>query len=386
MNCSPIFLVYLAFLLALLFFKDGRIKAIVIYVTFIFFFEASSFGTDYYVYRWYYVTDNYSWRHMELLYVRFAQYCSYSGMSFEVFRFVWGSVWVGLICYCAYKMVGKHFNLAFIVLYLGYPMYTLSAIRQIASMAIGFWCVYRMFYKHDFIIPIIAAYVSALFHQGGYLYLIFCIVCAVAALIGCIYSKIRHNKNPFTASSRLFTKFCRYGWLIFLLLCVVGRYVSFRLSYVPAIEEIVANIIGDDYYSHILYSFGMLSRGVLLALSMWAYAHIDKKSDVGPIVLFYVVCMACYLVLPFDTFAGRLFNNVRIFDVVIIPVIYSRLRSYERSERRLLHAYGESYVLPVSKVYVVLALAVYFAMFYQQMRTVAGYTDYTNIFPFLRFS
>lgn len=385
MNCSPIFIVYLIFLLALLFFKDGRIKAIVIYVTFIFFFEASSFGTDYGMYYWYYVT-RYHWRYCEILYRQVTDCFSLIDVPFGVFRFIWGSVWVGLICYCVYKMVGKHFNLAFIVLYLGYPMYTLSALRQLASMAIGFWCVYNVLFKHKFVIPIIAAYVSALFQQGGYLYLIFCSACAVAALIGRIYSKISRKQNPLAAPSRLFTKFCRYGWLIFLILCFVGREIAFRISYVSAIQEIVLKIMDAVYYSHIRFSFGMLSRGVLLALSMWAYAHIDKKSDIGPIMLFYVLCMACYVILPFETFAGRLFNNARIFDVVIIPVIYSRLRSYERSERRLLHAYGESYVLPVSKVYVVLALAVYFAMFYQQMRTVAGYTDYTNIFPFLRFS
>lgn len=383
MNCSPIFIIYLAFLLALLFFKDGRLKAIIIYLTFIFFFEASSFGTDYGMYQWYYVS-RFFWRYYEILYKQTSVYASLAGIPFGVFRFVWGSVCMGLICYCLFKMAGKRFNIAFIVLYLGYPMYTLSAIRQLASMALGFWCVYRMFFKHDFIMPIVAAYVSALIHKGAYLYLVFCSACAAAALIGRIYFKATH-KNLFSAPSRLFTKFCKYGWLIFPLLCVVGRAGAFKLSYLPSVQEFFLRFMDVNYYSHILYSLGMLSRGVLLAILMRMYPRIDKKRDIGPIVLFYVVCMAVYIVLPFDTFVGRLTNNARIFDAVLIPLVYERLSSYEKSERKLMRAYGETYVLPVSKVYLVLSLAVYFVMFYQQMRTVAGYTVYTNIFPFLNF-
>lgn len=386
MVCSPIFIVYLVFLLSLLFFKDGRLKAIIIYVTFIFFFEASSFGADYGVYQRYYSMNNYTWQDIEILYVEIATLCSSSGMSFGVFRFLWGSAWVGVICYCLFKMNRKYFNLSFLVLYLGYPVYTLSAFRQLATMALGFWCVYRMFFKRDFIMPVIASYVSAMFHKSGYVYFAFCLASAVAALIGYIYSKISHKPNPFAAPSRLFSKFCKYGWFIFPVLCLIGRAVVYALSYVSFVKELILSVVGASYFSRTLLTVGILSRMVLLILVMWMYPHIDKKSDVGPIVLFYVICMAAYIVLPMETFAGRLFNNGRILEVVLIPIIYSRLRSYERSERKFVRAYGETYVFPVAKTYLVLSLAVYFVMFYQQMCTLGAYTTYTNIFPFLSFS
>lgn len=386
MVCSPIFIVYLVFLLALLFFKDGRLKAIIIFVTYIFFFEASSFGTDYYVYQRYYLSNNYTWQDIEILYQQIATLCSSSGMSFGMFRFLWSSAWVGLICYCLFKMNRKYFNLSFLVFYLGYPVYALSAFRQLASMALGFWCVYRMFFRRDFILPLVASYVSAMFHKSGYLYVIFCAVCSVAALIGYIYSKTTHNANPFAAPSKLFSKFCAYGWFIFPVVCLLGRAVVYALSYVSVIKEFLLSIVGASYFSRTLLTVGILSRMVLLMLAMWMYSHIDKKRDVGPIMLFYAVCMFGYFLLPMETFAGRLFNNGRIIEVAIIPLIYSRLRSYERSERRFMRAYNEAYILPVAKTYLVLSLAVYFVMFYQQMCTPNSYTVYTNIFPFLSFS
>jgi len=384
MVCSPIFIVYLAFLLFLLFFRDNRLKAIAIYVTFIFIFEASSFGSDYSVYKGYYETNTY-WRDIEFLYLAISEYCGLIGMPFEIFRFLWGSTWVGLICYSMYKMNKRYFNLSFLIFYLGYLLYALSAFRQLAAMAIGFWCVYRMFYKRDYIIPLVASYLGVMFHKSGYIYFIFFAVCDVYLFLKSLVSKVRRKPLSLKKPSDRFSKICSWMWAILPLLCVAGRIVNYRLVEVAAVKQIIVNLIGSSYYAKTLFNIGLLSRMALLMVTMWVYPHIDKKKEIGPIMLFYVICMAGYILMPMEAFAGRFFNNGRIFEVILIPVIYNRLLSYEQSERRFVNAYGGTYTLPIAKVYLFISLAIYFVIFYQQMSTQMGYSVYTNIFPFLRF-
>lgn len=382
MVCSPIFIIYLVFLLALLLFPESRFKAAIIYITFIFIFEGSSFGADYENYVGFYET-NCEGLGIESMYVAVTYHTKALGITFGTFRFLWGAVWVGLICYSIYKMNARHFSLSFLLLYLGYPVYTLSAVRQLAAMAIGFWCVYRMFYKHDVILPVLASFVSSHFHQSGYLYLIFFGVSAAIILISRLVGKIRKKPVTFSVPSKIFSKFCSYGWFIAVVAFAALRFAALPVSYREPFLSIIEKITGI-YNTRTLFSFGILSRAILLMLIMWMYPHVDRKKDIGAVVLFYVVCMAAYIIIPIETFCGRLFNNGRIFEVLLIPVIYDRLSPYERSERKFLRGYGESYAFPVAKTFLFLCLAVYAVMFYQQMCTVNAYTEYTNIFPFLR--
>lgn len=383
MVCSPIFIIYLVFLSALVFFPESRLKAAIIYLTFIFIFEASSFGADYNNYVGFYET-NCEGLGIESLYVVVTYYTKAVGIPFGTFRFLWGSVWVGLICYSIYKMNAKHFSLSFLLLYLGYPVYTLSAVRQLATMAIGFWCVYRMFYKRDVILPVLASFVSSHFHQSGYLYLMFFGVSGAIILISRIVGKIRKKPVSFAFPSKIFSKFCSYGWFIGVVAFVALRFVALPVSYREPFLSIIAKITGI-YNTRTLFSFGIFSRAILLMLIMWMYPHLDGKKDIAPVVLFYVACMAAYIIIPVETFCGRLFNNGRIFEVLLIPLFYERLSSYEKSEKKFMRGYGESCSLPAAKTFLVLCIAVYAVMFYRQMCTVDAYTEYTNIFSFLDF-
>jgi len=366
-----------------MFFRESRFKAVIIYITFIFIFEGSSFGADYENYVGFYET-NCEGLGIESMYVAVTYHARALGIPFGTFRFLWGAAWIGLISYCIYKINARHFSLSFLLLYLGYPVYTLSAIRQLAAMALGFWCVYRMFYKDDVILPVLAAFVSSHFHQSGYLYLIFFGLCAAVILISRAVGKIRGRPVSFAAPSKLFSKLCGKGWFIGVVLFAALRLVAYPISYKDPFFSIIEKITGI-YNTRTLFSVGILSRALILMLIMWMYPHVEGKKDIAPVVLFYVVCMAAYIIVPIETFCGRLFNNGRIFEVLIIPLFYDRLSSYERSERKFLTGYGESCVLPAAKTFLFCCLAVYAVMFYRQMCTVNAYTEYTNIFPFLNF-
>lgn len=383
MNCSPIFFIYLAFLILLLFFKESRIKAIIIYVTFIFLFEAASYGSDYGSYKLSYYSD-YSGTAVEALYYYINYAFHHMDVPFGMFRFIWGSIWVGLICYSMYKMNKRYFNLSFIILFLGYPMYTLSAIRQIATMAICFWCMYRMYYKKDYILPVFASYLSAFIHKAGYLVFFWCAASAVAALVIFIISKVRGKKPSLAKLSNAFTWLCK-KWLIVIPLLIIIRVGVYYLGNKEPFYSLFLKIVSAFYNGKTLLSFGVLSRGVLLALSMWMYAHVDGKRKTGPIMLFYTLCIAAYIVFPYETFSGRLFNNGRILECALIPMIYGGLKNFDKSERKFLEGYDEKYVLPASKCYLLLCLAIYFVMFMQQMSLPYSYSDGTNAFSFLNF-
>lgn len=268
---------------------------------------------------------------------------------------------------------------------MGYPLYTLSVLRQLAVMAITFWGVYRMFFKRDFILPVCASYVGAFFHKSGYIVFAFFVACDVTALIAFIYAKIRRRKVSFAFFSRLFTGFCKKFWLPCLPILLVLRFAIYFLATKQPFSSIFVSIVSSSYNSRTLFSFGVLSRGILLILSMWMYPYIDGKKEVGPIMLFYTACLIGYIVFPYETFSGRLFNNGRILECALIPLIYRGLKPFEKSERKFLSGYNESYSLPMAKTYLVLCLAVYAVMFIRQLTNTLGYSDYTNIFPFLNF-
>jgi len=384
MTFSPIFLIYLAFLLILLFFGDGKLKAVIIYVTFILLFEGSSFGADYNSYKVYYET-NCAGLSVERLYYSLTYYLHTLGMPYEVFRLLWGSIWVGLICYSLYRMNKKYFNVSFLLLYMGYPLYTLSVLRQLAVMAIAFWGVYRMFFKNDFILPVCASYIGAFFHKSGYIVFAFFVACDAVALIAFIYAKIRKRKVSFALLSKLFTGFCKKFWLPCLPVLLILRLAIYVLASRQPFASIFASLVSSSYDAKTLFSFGVVSRGILLVLTMWMYPYIDRKKEVGGIMFFYTVCLIGYIVFPYETFSGRLFNNGRILECALIPLIYSRLLPFEKSERKLLVGYNERCVLPMAKTYLFLCLAVYGVMFIRQLTGTLGYSDYTNIFPFLNF-
>ncbi len=386
MTVEPIYIVYLALLFLLLFFKESKLKAALIVVSFILIFVPTQAGSDYYTYKAYYETKFY-WASglIEPLYMYISNAFYSWGFSYDAFRFVWITSWTLLLCFSVYKMT-KHFNFAFIILYAGYILYFLSAYRQFAAMSIAFFSFYLVFYKRWYIPGVILTFISGYIHRGGFLTFLWVGAYSALAFAIWIYAKVSKKDVSICTFEKWLMKFFNKHFILILLAFFFVRVVIYFASTIPTVYHFIASII-DYYYmgSKDLISFGMISRIILLFFIIWLYRYTEFNKQHNPIILFCMLCSLGYLAFPFTTWAGRFFNAGRMFECLVIPFIMVGMSSFEESEKKYVRTLDNVKYVSSSKALAVIAILVYLLMFYSQMTTQPGYSPFNNyIFEFFR--
>lgn len=378
MKIEPIFIIFALWLVLLLFFKESKSKAFIIYLSFVVIFVMSRCGADYDTYELHYNTDC-STMNIELFYKTISNFFHGIGLPYEQFRLIYLSVCLALLCYSLYNMT-KRFTLAFLILYLGYLQYLLAAYRQFAAMAIAFWCFYQLFYKRRAILPLLASWAATQFHKSAYIVFAWCVVWAIVRIVVFIIEKKSNRKITYDKFFASLQKAIRKSWIFLLLVCLFARFAMYYITNIPFIYRICEKIVSSNYMGKSLISIGLLSRTVILFLFLWMYPRAERNEKYNPIVLFYLLCMVGYMVLPFETFSGRLFNFGRIFEVILIPYLFDALYPYEKTEKQFVSVNQGGVYISSSKMFLWIVIIVYCFIFVRQLTIQKGYSPYVNVY------
>lgn len=304
MKIEPIFIIFALWLVLLLFFKESRTKAIIIYLSFVVVFVMSRCGADYGTYELHYNTDC-STMNIELFYKTVSNFFHGIGLPYEQFRLIYLSACLALLCYSMYKMT-KRFTLAFLILYLGYLQYLLAAYRQFAAIAIAFWCFYQLYYKKRAVLPLIASFAATQFHKGGYFIFAWVALWSIIRIVVFIIEKKTKKQITYDKFFAAMQKIIKRYWIFILIGCLAARFMMYYITNIPFIYNICVKIVSGNYTDKTLVSFGLLSRAVIVFLFLWMYGHAEREDGYNPIVLFYLLCMAGYIIFPFETFSRKI--------------------------------------------------------------------------------
>jgi hypothetical protein len=296
--------------------------------------------------------------HGENLFLFLMRISNNLGLSYYAFRVVYLSAILGVFLNAVNKMT-PNFALTFFMLMLGFIIYVVSAYRQFATMAFLLYAFYFLLYKRKALAAVLFAVVATLFHISGVIGLVF-------ILAHCIL-----RPNWVQTAKKYFT-----GSFMYLLIAVA---FAFRLFIYFYGSRFFYSFVGA-YPDTVILSFGVLSRLVVLVfvasqIRIFAKTNQDAKltKKVCTLYGFYFISLLLYFAFPFELVMGRLTNNARILDIILIPHILhyflaqrKQLPTKERSKTRRINFAAMSVV------------AVYGAMYIFQLLMQGGYSNYTH--------
>ncbi len=379
---EPIFLLYALFLILLLFFRESRIKGFIIYMTFLVIFIMSETGADYGMYGEYYYAE---YPVSEPIYNTVAFSAHRLGVSYDAFRLLWIGVFLALFSYSLYKM-SPNFTVSFLLFYLGFILYPVSIYRQFAAMAIMFWCFYQLYFKKRVILPLIGGYIILKMHKSGFYGFFWIILWAALRIIFFIIEKTTKKEGVDERVYRKINVFFAFCGMPLVVVAVIARFPIYYISWREPFYSFLNNIVGKGYTGRTLISSGVLARAVSLFAFMLAFFlmrkhRIDKQFS--PIFYFYFVSMFIYMILPFELAAGRMFNYGRLFEILLIPYMFTALKKRDESRLHVLiekNTSGNSVYLPTAKIFLAGMFLIYTAMFISQFLNTKGYYPYVNTF------
>lgn len=336
----------MTFIISIFEFKNKKLKNYnIFYIAFLFIFLAlSKIGADYKNYELIYnmIKDGIplEYIHSEIGFKKLVQIFIYFNIEYEIFK----SVYLGilLIVLGVYlKKISLNLSYSYFLLYSFYIIYLSSAYRQLLVFVITFISFYY-YNKNKKNIPIILSGLTMLIHSSSILGLIYFIYLKLQSN----RLKLQKNKLITLMVSSFFLRvlFIKNGFLLNKIAIFFGKGGYFTEN---------TTFIG----------IGLLARMVVCFLMILNIKKIKKNKLILSAFLFYYIGNLLYLSIPFELVIGRLTNNSKLLEVIILPYI---IRKQSKKENAII-------------LFLMISL-IAFAIFTNQLLNQGGYYPYINIF------
>lgn len=356
--------VYIFFLIVLVFcllFKESKTKAIIITSLYILIFVFAETGADYGGYKHIYENCNSPTVHGEPLFLLICKLMNTVGVSYEMFRVLFLTSFTIILSYSIYKL-SDNFTLSFTIMYLVYTIYLVSAYRQFATMAIFLLSIYLFFFKDRKISVILLNIIFVFIHKVAVVQLVFFIILWIYKTI------VKSDKSVERSVIR------KYFFMI-----IISTIILRAGLYVVLSSSVAYNIISriTSYPQTSLINFGMISRMVLLFVITDLYLQSSRSRKWDTIFSIYFLSMMIYLIMPYELLMGRLINNIRILEIVLIPNLLNNHGIEKKSS-----IYKQYNVFNIKKkniVHVCLLVMVIGLIFSSQMLNQSGYNVFNHM-------
>jgi len=352
-NFHPIYLIFPLCLIFLLLFKESKLKTCLIVIGFIFIFVFAETGADYNGYKEIYEKCLNEEVHGEFLFVALCKCFKLIGVSYNCFRIIFLTSFIILFAYSLSNMT-KNFTLSFLIAYLMYVVYFVSALRQFATMAILFYSLYLYLNKNKTIIPIILNIVAVFIHTLALVQLL-----VLTILI--FYEKTIKKKKSIEKG------ILKKWFLIVFFSCLVLRLILFVV-----LKTSFGAILVDflPYKNLSLINLGLISRVVILICLTNLYVGSKDSDNSNLLFSVYFIGLLLYLIFPFELIMGRLINNIKMLEILLIPSLIS---SFE------LKKHGSNTKSVVFKICVITLIIAICLIFLSQLVVQIGYNEYVHM-------
>lgn len=354
-NFHPMYLIFPLILVFSCLFKNTRLKAVILTIAFVLVFICAETGADYLGYK--YIYDNCLKKevHGEFLFIAICKGFNKIHISYNLFRVIFLTTFMSVFTFSLCKLT-KNFSLSFLIAYLSYIVYFVSAYRQFATMAILLLTVYLYFYKKQRILSILLNLVAVFIHKLAIIqFLIFVVLF--------IYQKM-------TKREKAIEKFVlRKNFIYIILGCLVVRFIAYILLSYTVLGAIYSGLV--DYPQLSLINFGLISRLVVLMLLTHFYIESDESNETNIIFSIYFIGMLLYIAFPAELIMGRLINNVKLLEIVLIPILM--FKQYGNMKPNTKH---NKNIVKFSQIMIVFVLCLVFC---SQMINQVGYGTYSHM-------
>lgn len=361
-NINHVYYLFPLLLLGVNLVKNNKIKFVITYLLFVFLFVMAQCGPDYFNYE--YLYNNYSVRndlHGEPLYVLINKFFYLIGIPYWVFRLIYLSAFLLLFLYSLNKL-SFNFIYSFIISYLMFLVYFISAYRQFATISIFMFSICLMFYKKGLKNEIITLILNTL--------IVFIHTLAIYQLLIFVAFFIYHRICK--KEVKIDKEWLKRNIVKILIIVLSCRVLIYFFAYIPYIQSVFDWI---PYFKNLkLINLGFLSRAMFLSIILYLYFKTGDKRNNDSIYLIYFVSMLIYFILPFDTIVGRLINNIRFLECVFVPNLII-------SNKEFNNMYSKNYYKHknVKNFIILLVCFTAFSVFFSQMLFQDGYDNYRNI-------
>lgn len=279
--------------------------------------------------------------HGEILFKLYMKLFVNLGFSYEFFRSFHLILFLSIICYSLYN-ISEYYNLSLFVLYCGYIIYLCSAYRQMISMAFILLGI-KLMWKNKINLAILLNLFALGFH-----------VSSIYGLLFFILFKIKKRFN--------FTKISIFFFIFFAILVRFTLGQPIMQTYIYSILNFVN--LGTRFLEYskniVIFPFGLITRLVSFLPILVFYKKSKKIRD--KIFIMYVSSIILYTLIPFELLAGRLFNNGRILECLIFPLVIGQQNK------------------KINKLFLMIFMVVYFLLtLLNQLLKQNGYYPYINI-------
>ena len=365
-NINVVYIIFPLILLLLNTIKNNKIKFVLSYCLFVFVFVMAKNGSDYEGYK--YLYNNYSTTtglHGEPLYVAINILFYSLGLSYEMFRVIFLSAFLFLFLFSLYK-ISNNFIISFVISYVLFLVYFVSAYRQFATIAIFIFSIYLLFYNKSIYrekITIIINFLAIFIHSLA-IFQLFLFVIII------LYRKIKKRHLV------LNKEFLKQNLLIIILTMVITRIVV----YFVCSQEVVQNFFAwIPYFNNLsLLDLGCVSRGVIFTVIVYLYFDSSLSSRESSIFAIYFVSMIIYVAFPFELIMGRLINNIRFLECILIPLFIIKNKNFNN---KYSDNYYQNLCIKNTTIYVIFGVCI--VVLLSQLVLQSGYDNYEHFISIL---
>lgn len=363
-NIEPIYVVFAIFLATLGLIKNKKVQFWGVFFSFVIIFVMAEVGPDYSGYKMIYESNAQGEiAHGELLYSYLNKFCVSLGISYNLFRVGFLSLFVFLLIYSINKITNKT-SVCFLMYYFAFIVYLISAYRQLAIISVFIFSIYVMFYKSKknnivwncFVLGI--NFLAIFIHTAAiFQFLIICI-CVLFEFVKINKLKIINDKIINNLP-------------LVLLLCLCIRFIICGLLEIfPSLQHLISNIPYNNEWE--VLGFGQMSRLIILLNLYEMYKNKRQSKQIQSLFVIYTYSMLLYFVLPFDLLLGRLINTIRFLE----PILFlNMLEQYNEFECYRLFKFKMS----KRSIYIIAMIGTYVLIFMAQMILQTGY-EYKHMF------
>lgn len=241
--------------------------------------------------------------HGEILFKLYMKFFVNQGLSYEFFRIFHIALFLIIIMYSLYK-ISEDYILSLFIIYCGYIIYLISAYRQMVSMSLillGLLLIKRNKYNKAIFLNIlgIGFHTSSIYGVLFFLFFRF-------------KNKIKINKSII---------------VVMFIISILGR-IGFLYS--KGIIYNLLNLFGKG--NHFLYyandmkflPFGLITRLIPFMVILFFFKIKKENYLTNQIFIMFIASNILYYLIPFYAIMGRLCNNGRFLDCLLLPLVINQ--------------------------------------------------------------
>lgn len=276
---------------------------------FVLLFVCAEVGADYVSYKNIYQQSgigNFEVGRIEKLYLYINYFFYKLGFSYKLFRVCLLSLCLLVISSVIYK-TSSNFAFSFLILYGFYIIYLVSAYRQLITMAIFIFSIWLLVYKKKKCLPLILNFTAIFIHNLAIIqFLVFCFIYIYESL-----SK-KEIKIKFSLKTTIFL----------ILGCLVIRFLLYFTLRVEKVKSLLS-FIPSYYLNEVSFiNEGLLSRLCEFLIIVLLYNYAQENENNNKLLTIYILAMLLYFSVPYELIMGRLINNIRLLEIIIIPNLF----------------------------------------------------------------